>query len=335
MDPFTHGLLGGSLAAAGSRSETLRPAAAVGFLAATLADLDTFIQSDLDPLLQLEYHRQFTHSFAFIPLGALIAILLAWPWVKRWLSFRQGYGAALLGYGTAGLLDACTSYGTQLLWPLSDMRLAWNLVPVVEPVTSLVLLCFLLLAVRRSRPAFSQYGLVLFLLWLTLAGWQNGRATELVMAYAQQRGDKVQDVQIKPTMGNLILWRGVYKSQGMVQSVAVRPGVWGEDRLYPGDRTSWFDASKGFPGVDANSVLGRDVVRFADLSGHFLVVHPQHGNVLGDGRYALLPHQISPLWGIVVDPAKPQQHAPFATLRPWDKSTLAVFMAMLVGKELD
>ena len=76
MDILTHGLLGGTLAQSCSKKGETRAATTVGFLAALLADTDALIRSSTDPLLTLEYHRQFTHSLIFIPAGALLVALI-------------------------------------------------------------------------------------------------------------------------------------------------------------------------------------------------------------------------------------------------------------------
>ena len=44
----------------------------IGFLAGIFPDIDIFFRSNHDPLLFLEYHRQFTHSLIFIPIGGFI-----------------------------------------------------------------------------------------------------------------------------------------------------------------------------------------------------------------------------------------------------------------------
>ncbi len=69
MDPVTHGLIGATAAQSFAKKETFRAAAFTGFVSATLADFDIFLFSASDPLLNLELHRQFTHSFIFIPIA--------------------------------------------------------------------------------------------------------------------------------------------------------------------------------------------------------------------------------------------------------------------------
>src|SRR5687768_7761326 len=132
MDLLTHGLVGAALAQSGAPREEARVAAGIGFLAGMLADADALITSASDPLLVLEYHRHFTHSLTFIPVGAAIAAAVLWPFMRSRLGFARLYVYALLGYALAGALDACTSYGTHLLWPFSDARQALSIIAVVD-----------------------------------------------------------------------------------------------------------------------------------------------------------------------------------------------------------
>lgn len=122
MDPVTHGLIGATASQSFAKKETFRAAAFSGFVAATLADLDVFLFSASDPLLNLELHRQFSHSFVFIPIGAFIATALTWWFVKKHLSFKESYFFSLAAYATAGVADYFTSYGVHLLWPFVDER---------------------------------------------------------------------------------------------------------------------------------------------------------------------------------------------------------------------
>ena len=109
-----------------------------------------FIQSSDDPILSLEYHRQFSHSLFFIPIGSLIVALLIFPWVKKAMSFKLVYLVSFLGYATHGLLDACTSYGT-LLWPFSYERITWNNISIVDPIFTIPTLIFVICALMTKK----------------------------------------------------------------------------------------------------------------------------------------------------------------------------------------
>ncbi|MEM6581360.1 MAG: metal-dependent hydrolase, partial [Pseudomonadota bacterium] len=77
MDPITQGTLGAVLPSGSARKRTqIITAGLLGFLAGMTPDLDVFIRSSEDPLLFLEYHRHFTHSLIFIPIGGFISSLI-------------------------------------------------------------------------------------------------------------------------------------------------------------------------------------------------------------------------------------------------------------------
>src|SRR5688572_20797701 len=78
MDIATHALLGAASALAlRLPASQARTAAFAGALGAMLPDADVFLESSQDPLLVIEYHRQFTHSFLIAPFGTTPASRLS------------------------------------------------------------------------------------------------------------------------------------------------------------------------------------------------------------------------------------------------------------------
>ena len=102
MDPLTQGALGAALPQAANASRYAASAGLLGFLAGMAADLDVLIRSSEDPLLFLEYHRQFTHSLVFIPAGGLLCALVLHHLIgrRRGLAFRHTWLFCTLGYAT-------------------------------------------------------------------------------------------------------------------------------------------------------------------------------------------------------------------------------------------
>ena len=72
MDLLTQGLVGSAVAQSFCRPKAQRRVALYGAIAGMAPDLDALISSSADPLLNLDYHRHFSHSLAFIPVGASI-----------------------------------------------------------------------------------------------------------------------------------------------------------------------------------------------------------------------------------------------------------------------
>ena len=89
MDPLSQGTVGAAFAQSSANKKNIIGISVIGFLAGLAPDLDVLIRSSTDPILFLEYHRQFTHSLFFIPFGALIVALLPFALVKRSLSLKM------------------------------------------------------------------------------------------------------------------------------------------------------------------------------------------------------------------------------------------------------
>ncbi|MFA7300515.1 MAG: metal-dependent hydrolase, partial [Sideroxydans sp.] len=317
-----------------SKAET-RSATLVGFLAALLADADALIQSNADPLLTLEYHRQFTHSLIFIPVGALLVSLILWPVFKRLgqsPGFRRIYLYALLGCATSGVLDACTSYGTHLLWPFSDERVAWSVVSIFDPLFSLILIVALGVGLRWHKTLAPRIGLLLAAGYLSFGWWQHQRAEEVISAVALERGHVAERLTLKPTMGNLLLWRSIYRSDGVYHVDAVRVGL-GTEKVYRGESVPAFDPPYTVAGLSTESVLYKDIGRFHTFSDGYLALHPDDPGLLGDVRYAMLATSTRPLWGIRLDLQQPDTHAQFEASRRISRAEIDQFIAMLQGKD--
>ena len=66
MDPLSQGTVGAAFAQSTANKNNIFKIGVIGFLAGLAPDLDILIKSSTDPILFLEYHRQFTHSLFFI-----------------------------------------------------------------------------------------------------------------------------------------------------------------------------------------------------------------------------------------------------------------------------
>ncbi len=335
MDLLTQGLLGAGMAQSGARHEETRVAAGIGFLAGIIADADILIQSENDPLLNIEFHRHFTHSIFFIPFGALIAAALLWPLLRRRLSFARIYLFAFLGYCLSGVLDAFTSYGTHLLWPFSDSRLAFNIISVIDPVFTLILLVAVVYAVRKYSSVAARVGLLLAGVYLSFGWMQLQRAEGITQTLAAENGHTIERLLVKPTLGNLILWRSIYQSKGKLYVNAIRISPISSARVYPGDSIALFDLSRDIPDLPASSILAEDIVRFAHFSDGLIALWPERPEILIDVRYSNLPMTLSPLWGIEVNTLQPDQHARYSLFRDASSETRGKFIKLLMGGELD
>jgi inner membrane protein len=180
-----------------------------GAIAGTIPDLDVISSFFTDTVTALEIHRGFTHSIFFSVLFAPICAFIItrydryknikdWSWLFFWV------------FITHPILDAQTTWGTQLFWPL-DIRLAFKNVFVIDPLYTLPFLVFLILAMRQKKEAkkrrfYNNLGLLIsssyLILTLVLKGFAYQKFSEELVA----QNIPYKTLNTKPTPLNTILW---------------------------------------------------------------------------------------------------------------------------------
>ena len=339
MDPISQAALGALAPQALLRAPTatkrhLLRVGCIGALAGMAPDLDVLIRSSSDPLLQLEFHRQFTHSLVFIPIGAALCASVFWLFLRQHMRFLSIWLVACLGYGTHGLLDACTTYGTLLLWPFSNTRVAWNTISVIDPLFTLpTLACVVMAGIKQSRLS-ALLGVAWVAAYLTLGTSQETRAINQGAALANHRGHEPTNISAKPSFGNLLLWKTVYEYDGQFWVDAVRVGI--VPTTIEGDHVEKLVAVKQLPWLDPVSQQARDIERFRWFSNDHLALDKNDPLLIVDIRYSHLPNEINGLWGIRLDPrAAVNEHVEWVTRRSADTAHFERLWALLKGDTMN
>jgi inner membrane protein len=330
MDPISQGTVGAALAQSTANKNNIIKIGIIGFLAGLAPDLDVFIRSSTDPMLSLEYHRQFTHSLFFIPFGALIVTLVIFPLVKKSLSLKTVYVASFFGYTTHGLLDACTSYGTLLFWPFSNERVTWNNISVVDPIFTIPVLVLVATAIITRKLLFSFFAIGWMTFYLLLGFVQYERAFLVANDLAHSRGHTPERLTLKPSFGNLILWKSIYQYEENFYVDAIRTAL--SSTWCLGESIRMFDYQYHLPNLDIDSQQRKDIERFRWFSQDYLGFDYEK-SLVTDVRYSMVPNQIAPMWGLVIDVQKSKnEHAIWWTSRTLEQSQLDMFKDMLIGK---
>ncbi|MGB1158741.1 MAG: metal-dependent hydrolase [Porticoccaceae bacterium] len=331
MDPISQGTVGAAFAQSTANKNNIIKIGVIGFLAGLAPDLDVLIRSSTDPLLSLEYHRQFTHSLFFIPFGALIVALVIFPLVRRSLSLKTVYVASFLGYATHGLLDACTSYGTLLFWPFSNERVTWNNISIVDPLFTIPILVLVVTAIKTRKRLFSFLAIGWMTFYLSLGFVQYDRALSAATDLAHSRGHNPERLTLKPSFGNLILWKSIYQHKERFYVDAIRTAQ--SSTWCSGESVRVFDYQYHLPNLEKHSQQSRDIERFRWFSQDYLGFDGEK-NLVTDVRYSMIPNQIAPMWGLVIDEKRGiHEHAIWWTGRGVGQSQLGLFKAMLSGKK--
>ena len=332
MDPCSQGLIGASLACSKAKKKDLKSASFFGFIGGVSADLDILIRSANDSLLFIEYHRHFSHSLFFVPFGALLVTMFLYIFFKNKQSFKNIYLFVTLGFLTHGLLDACTSYGTNIFWPFSEKRVSLNIISIIDPIYTSVLLIFLIAGILTKSTKYVSLGILISVLYLFLGFFQKNRVDQSIQNVAEERNHIISRKLFNPTIGNNILWRSIYQSNNYYYVDAVYAPLFGKIKIKDGVRLKVIDKEKVFPELGKNSIQREDIRRFSFFSQDFIFIHPDYNNIIADLRYGTLPYDYKSLWGIEVDPKNENQHVKYKNLRNFNSDVYKEFWLLIKGK---
>jgi len=330
MDPISQGAVGAVFGQCSANKKNILKISIIGFISGLAPDLDVLIKSSTDPILFLEYHRHFTHSLFFIPFGALLVTLLFYPLVRKSISLKTVFLASLLGFATHGFLDACTSYGTLLFWPFSNERVTWNNISIVDPLFTIPVLILIWIAIKTRKRRFSYFAIGWIAVYLSLGFLQYDRAFKAANELALLRGHNPERLTLKPSFGNLILWKSIYQHNERFYVDAIRTvqsSTW-----CLGESIRIFDYQHHLPNLDKDSQQKKDIERFRWFSQGYLGFDAEK-NLVTDVRYSIIPNQIVPMWGLIIDDRQDiSEHAIWWTSRGVGQGQLHVFKQMLSGK---
>ena len=139
-----------------------------------------------------------------------------------------------MGYATHGLLDSCTSYGTQLFWPFSDERVAWDTMSIVDPLFTIPLLVFVIAAARTQRQWLS---------WLA-CGWMLGFFASRLAATSSDAGGCPGRQHTRARTAASFGQAVVCKSVGLEGDLRARRLVLCRRNVRVGARMTWFPGAR-------------------------------------------------------------------------------------------
>ncbi|QQS45572.1 MAG: metal-dependent hydrolase [Acidobacteriota bacterium] len=301
MDSITQGILGAAAAQGLMGRRLPRRAGLIGAVGGVIPDLDVFIQSAADPTVGWLFHRHFTHSLFFIPIGGLIAAL-PFLFLKEFRGHRRNVVlAATIGYATHAPLDMLTSYGTQLFWPFSNTRVALDWIGIIDPIYTIALLIGVLLAARRKDPRPARAALVLTTLYICFGGWQHHRAVDLQRQLAELRGHEIRHARTMPAPGWLVYWRSTYISGGRLYADGIKTPWAGETLVLEGGSADAITLDDLPDRARDNPRTRRQFEIFHWFADGLISPIENEPYSYGDMRITTAVESLVPLWGLEVD----------------------------------
>ena len=218
MDSLTQATLGAAIGEVILGKKIGSKGAILGAVIATIPDLDVALLPFYSDIERISVHRGFSHSILFSFIGAfLIAFILSKiKWTKQ-VSYLRLLVFSWLALVTHILLDAFTTYGTQLLLPFSNYRVSFDSINIVDPFYTVPLLIGLILSLtlfknRKNRVLFSKMGLVISTLYLVTTLGIKSYVTQKFDSHLKAENINYKSLLTVPVKIGSINWYGVAKT---------------------------------------------------------------------------------------------------------------------------
>ncbi|MBL4701549.1 MAG: metal-dependent hydrolase [Phycisphaeraceae bacterium] len=313
MDPLTQGLLGATLCGAVFSKQLGRWSWLVGFVAGIAADADVIAYLWMQPLDALYHHRFITHTFWFIPIGGFIVALPFMLMPKMRLRRKSLILAAIAGYATHAPLDMMTSYGTPFFWPLDMTRISLDIMPIVDPLFSLILFVGVILLIIKRSNTVGRLTLLIAGLYLAIAATQHNSAINAQLALIDHRNQDVQIARVMPTPGNIMVWNSIYKTKSEICTDIIRVTLSSEPvMIVEGKRHKLARQKQIFKKhkITDQHRISKDIANFRWFASELVApIDPKKPAQLADMRYLALGQPDIPLWYLKVDYKNPDQPA--------------------------
>lgn len=222
MDLFTQAIFGATTYAVVNGPKTTGRDVMWGLGLGMLVDADVLLGIGMDEVDALVNHRSWSHA---VVVGLGLSWPLAWlraRWDKTAWTWRM-WLAVFAALHTHLWLDCLTTYGTQIWFPFSGERVAWNVVHVFHPLATLVLFAPWMWQVFKGQRNWGRAGRSSALCFACFMLWPMGSKH-----IAQQRMSASLEAQdelsVVPTAFNSMLWHGVVNAGDSLGFATVHVG---------------------------------------------------------------------------------------------------------------
>ncbi len=212
MDSLTQIVLGAAVAEVTLGKKIGHKAMLWGAVAGTIPDLDVLAKQFTDIVTTNEMHRGFSHSILFSVVAApifgwLLSIIYRKSKEATWKQWSWLFFWSLI---THPLLDAHTTWGTQLFWPL-DLKVSYQNIFVADPLYTLPFLVCTAAAMfyhrtNSRRSSINRLGIILSTSYMALTLGLKGYAYFKFENSLKAQGIEYNEISNRPTPLNSILW---------------------------------------------------------------------------------------------------------------------------------
>lgn len=209
MDSLTQIVVGIATAEAVLGKQLKNKSFIYGAIIGTLPDLDIWFGKLFDPLTAISIHRGLSHSIIFYLFLSVFLGSLIFKIEKRKIKLFHAIHATFLILFTHSIIDAFTTWGTQIFWPL-PYKVALKSIFVIDIFYTIPWIICLYFVFKNqdfiNRKKWLIRGFYITTAYLILGlGIKTYVVNKFEKALSSQNIEYTEII-VKPTFSNIILW---------------------------------------------------------------------------------------------------------------------------------
>lgn len=219
MDSLSQIVLGAAVSNAVLGKKIGNKSIIYGAIIGTLPDLDVWIAKFFyDPITQIEVHRGLSHAILFyLVISFIIGFLIYKIEKKQFVTYKESFLTSFLILLTHSLLDAFTTWGTQILWPFYG-KIAIKSIFVIDPLYTIPFLCCLFFSITKAKNNPKRYfwnntGLLISSSYLIFSVFLKFIVYNKVDTFLVDKNIEYSNLVVKPTAMNTILWNIIVETE--------------------------------------------------------------------------------------------------------------------------
>jgi len=221
MDALTHGIAGVVIARATFEPSLGKWATITAVAVSLLPDVD-FLLKFINKRLYIKYHRSFANSlFCLVPLSLFLGFIF--NRICGLHSFPSFTALTFITLGSHVFFDTLNPFGTMIFTPFSNYRFSWDVVYIVDPIFTSLLLFPLI--VSYIQPQYSRLicigSLVSLSFYITLRFINHARARRYNQQYIRDKGLKASRFASLPTHFSPFRWWNLIETEDYIYKAGI------------------------------------------------------------------------------------------------------------------
>jgi len=180
-----------------------------GAVIATIPDLDIYFGKLFDPITAIAIHRSFSHSIIFYLLASIPLGVLLFKIEQSRVKLFQAISACFFILLTHSIIDAFTTWGTQIFWPL-PYRVALKSIFVIDIFYTIPWLICLFFVFKNKeylvRRKWLKIGFYCTTAYLLIGLMLKVFVTNKFETALIKQNISYSEIIVKPSFSNIILW---------------------------------------------------------------------------------------------------------------------------------